>query len=181
MPDYSTWLTTSQTAAALKVTERTVARLVQRGKLHPKKVRIPGRQDTPLFDPAEIATYLGTDEPEQFALEPKKAALPVAVPAPPPATADAGQLAAFLAMLADQITARISQTVSGQLAERDTRVPISQRLYLTLAEASAYTGLPRGYLQQLIDAGQLRAVEVGKSGKGTRRRVARADLDALQL
>lgn len=176
-PDRSTWLSKTQAAAALGVTDRTIDRMVQRGQLHPQHHKQPGRATSPFFDPEEIARYTG-----QLDLVPVPPPAVPAPPMPPAATlSDAGQLAALLASLADQLTSRLTQAVADQLAARDTRVPIPQRLYLTLAEASAYTGLPRGYLQQLIDAGQLRAVEVGKSGKGTKRRVARVDLETLRL
>ncbi len=53
------------------------------------------------------------------------------------------------------------------------------RAWLTLDESSEYTGLPPAFLQSLVDAGTLPALNVGVR-PGGRWRIKRADLDAIQ-
>jgi len=53
-------------------------------------------------------------------------------------------------------------------------VPVERRIFLTIAEAAEYTGLPAGFLRKLRTSGQLNAL---KTGAGLRFR--RADLDGL--
>jgi len=53
-------------------------------------------------------------------------------------------------------------------------VPVERRIFLTIAEAAEYTGLPAGFLRKLRASGQLNAL---KTGGGLRFR--RADLDEL--
>jgi len=52
------------------------------------------------------------------------------------------------------------------------------RLWLTLAEAADYTGLPESWLAARIAAGKLPALDVGVR-PGGRHRVSRKDLDAI--
>jgi excisionase family DNA binding protein len=53
-------------------------------------------------------------------------------------------------------------------------VPVERRIFLTIAEAAEYTGLPAGFLRKLRASGQLKAL---KTGAGLRFR--RTDLDGL--
>jgi excisionase family DNA binding protein len=63
------------------------------------------------------------------------------------------------------------------------RLPVAQsppdRPWLTLAEASAHSGLSARLLYRLISEGRLPALDEGTRGAG-RWRVRRADLDALE-
>jgi len=40
-------------------------------------------------------------------------------------------------------------------------VPVTQKLYLTIAEAANYSGLPKSYLQRCLQAGVLPGVKIG--------------------
>ena len=53
-------------------------------------------------------------------------------------------------------------------------VPVERRIFLTIAEAAEYTGLPAGFLRKLRASGQLNAL---KTGAGLRFR--RTDLEEL--
>ena len=53
-------------------------------------------------------------------------------------------------------------------------VPIERRLFLKVAEAAAFSGLPVGFLRQLIASGKLRAL---KTGGGWR--ISRVELEKL--
>jgi excisionase family DNA binding protein len=55
----------------------------------------------------------------------------------------------------------------------------SGRLWLTLAEAAAYSGLPASILQALVEVGKLPALDVGVR-PGGHWRVRRLDIDAIE-
>lgn len=59
-----------------------------------------------------------------------------------------------------------------------TAPPLPERPWLTLEEASVYSGLPVSYLQKQIDDGCLAAIDVGVR-PGGRFRVSRRDLDMI--
>jgi excisionase family DNA binding protein len=59
-----------------------------------------------------------------------------------------------------------------------TAAPLPERPWLTLEEASVYSGLPVSYLQKQIDDGCLAAIDVGVR-PGGRYRVSRRDLDLI--
>jgi excisionase family DNA binding protein len=53
------------------------------------------------------------------------------------------------------------QTQLDALVTALTSVTIHQRIFLTLSEAADYSGLPSGFLKQLINDGRLRALKTG--------------------
>jgi excisionase family DNA binding protein len=81
-------------------------------------------------------------------------------------------------------------TVSGAFG-RPSRLPLDDydidddadagayRLWLTLAEAAKYSGLPASILHAMIDAGELAAIDVGVR-PGGHWRVRRFDVDAIE-
>src|SRR5437016_6016162 len=56
----------------------------------------------------------------------------------------------------------------------ETEVPLDRRVFLTVNEAAAFTGLPLSYLRKLIADGTIKAVKAGKTW-----RVPRAELEEL--
>ena len=66
------------------------------------------------------------------------------------------------------------------LQQRETAsvIPPTNRLWLTVAEAAEYSGLPAGFLHGLLVGGKLPALDVGHRAGG-RWRIARRDLDAI--
>ena len=54
-----------------------------------------------------------------------------------------------------------------------TAPPIERKLFLTLAEAAAYSGLPKSYLHGLIGEGKLKAIKAGGW------RIRRSDLEQI--
>lgn len=57
--------------------------------------------------------------------------------------------------------------------------PAAPRLWLTIAEAAEYSGLPASFLIRLIGGGKLAALDVGNR-KGGRWRIAKRDLEAIK-
>ena len=98
---------------------------------------------------------------------------------------DAAEVAQFAAGLAT-----VPAPADRALAVRPQRLPLDEydidddgrgagRLWLTLAEAAAYSGLPASHLLAAIEAGELAARDVGVR-PGGHWRVRRLDLDAIE-
>lgn len=58
-------------------------------------------------------------------------------------------------------------------------VPAQPRLWMTIAEAAEYSGLPASFLIRLIDGGKLAALDVGPR-PGGHWRIAKRDLEAIK-
>jgi excisionase family DNA binding protein len=78
-----------------------------------------------------------------------------------------GEMAAF-------IGAVVSQAVAETIGAQEPRVMPSDKLLLTLPECQALTGLSRAVLRDAIEAGDLKARQMGRPW-----RVKRADLEAF--
>ena len=55
----------------------------------------------------------------------------------------------------------------------------SQHLWLTVEQGAGYIGLPASFLQELIETGRLKALDVGVR-RGGRWRVSKRDLDSIE-
>jgi excisionase family DNA binding protein len=151
----------SEAAALLGVSKRALERYAAAGRLPAVYTQGPtGRQVS--FDPADVERL----KVEREAPMPRPATSPdnTALAIPGKALAKlppggAGQLVSLLQALSAQAPAR-------------PVVPVADKLMLTLAEAAALTGLSRARLKAAIDAGQLQAVQIGRS-----RRVKRQALE----
>lgn len=84
--------------------------------------------------------------------------------------------------------ARPAPAPSTAVAVRERRLPLDEydidepavlRPWLTLADAADYSGLPASYLFGLIEAGELKARDVGVR-PGGRWRIRKLDLDAIE-
>jgi excisionase family DNA binding protein len=164
-PDYSNWFTKQQAAEAVGVSTKTIEKLAQEKKIqqafwkrpetgasvavyHPDDVERERRERNPDLEPFAVPPRAKEEEQQTQAL---------VVP-----NNDAGQLFKVLAAIASQ---------SSQSAP-DVRT--AERLFLTIAEAARYSGLPRSYLKSLMTEGKLAAM---KTGAGWR--IRRSDLEKL--
>lgn len=132
-PDVSHWWTTERVAEELGVKPRTVHHHVQAGNLHPQKRVRPGVGGgaVNLFDPAEITDFL------QQKLNRKTELVPVNHPGP--------------------LVRSNGNFVTPVLP---FPVPLHEKLYVSLEEAMALTGLGRGYIQT-----QLEGQKIGPHGR----------------
>ena len=76
--------------------------------------------------------------------------------------------------------AAVPQPAIAPAAMLHTQPMQPQALWLTLAQAAEYSGLPVAYLRQRIRSGWLRALNVGGKAKGGRWRVSRKALNAIE-
>lgn len=147
------WLTKQQAADALGVSTRTVQQLASEGKLRTLKRAVEGGAPIAIYDPDDVAK-----ERE------KRAKLEVMAPA----KVDGGQ----------SISRPLEQIVAALLA-RPGQSPLDDPpMNLTLAEASAASGLPASYLREAVAYGALPAHRWGK--RGQHMRIHREDLAAFR-
>jgi hypothetical protein len=132
-PDLSTWWTTERVSQELGVKPRTVHHHVQSGNLHPQKHVRPGVEGgaVNLFDPAEVEAFL------QKKVDRKTELVPVHHPGP-----------------------LVRQKAPRDLAVLPFPVPLQEKLYVSLEEAMALTGLGRGYILT-----QLEGQKIGPHGR----------------
>lgn len=153
--DITNWPDLSETAAQLGCSEAGIAHLVRAKRLKQRTRRIHGVAVT-VIDPASI---------EAFLRQPKEL-----IAAPPVAPAQMsfnvnGLEAAFLALLQNMRTAP---------AGPRPMVPVERRIFLSLAEAVEFSGLPSAFLRNLIAAGTLKSVRTGGGW-----RIPRTELEGL--
>jgi excisionase family DNA binding protein len=185
-PDYTTWLTKQQAADAIGVSTKTIEQLTKDKKLEQARWRRPdGGPELAVYHPDDVARIAQERRPARPPF-----VLPAGVPgngqaaangnghadhpalsqalAVPPAT-PAGYDAVRLFM-ETMVTAVMSQ--SSQTSQNSQKSP---GLFLTLAEAATFSGLPQTDLRRLIAAGELPVRKTGRGGIRIRRR----DLELL--
>ena len=134
------WKTKAEAAQILGVSEKTVERMAERGELGKAERKIPGRRPLPVFDPDDI------EKVQKQTLRPQ----PLLVPAVTSSKAF-GQLSAHDAR------SMAAAMLGTDLAFR--RLSPVDKLYLTIPEASEYTGLTQTFLRRLIKSGKLTALK----------------------
>jgi excisionase family DNA binding protein len=153
--DLKDWPTSWEAAVQLEIPETTVERLVKQKHLK-KRIRRDTGVPVGVIDPDSIAKYRqshGTQASVALARVER-----AEVPPARSGSAPSGLEAAFLAFLQ-------SKTPSAG-------VPVERRIFLTMAEAAEFSGLPVAFLRRLIASGKLKAL---KTGAGWR--VARLELE----
>jgi len=179
-PDYSTWLTKQQAADHLGCSTKTVEQFAKDRKIEQAVWRRDGRgMPLAVYDPSDVA---------RIAAERRGEAVPFVLPAvgngnghgagAMAVTAPAGlelqrTLASGLAEFAAALRAvGVSTSQSSESSQSSQRF---EKIFLTLQEASAVSGLPQVDLRRLIQDGALPHRLTGRGGI----RIRRKDLEAL--
>jgi excisionase family DNA binding protein len=134
--EFSTWIPKTDVATSLGVAERTIDRKIKKLRLRVAQRDVPGRRPILVLHP-EDAEKLKAQMVPPVPMEPEQSngTEVVVRPALPPAARD--------------LVAAVLGT---------TPYP-SRPLFLSLKEASEYSGLPQAYLRRLIQRNQLPAIE----------------------
>ena len=154
MPDDSLndWLTKTQAAAFLQVSEKTIERLASKGDLHRATRKRQGARPLPVYDPDDLQKVKDSQTTTP-------AVVPEAAPTQTKALAPRLDFPSFLQALSE--------------TPRD--VPLQDKLFLNLKEAARYSGLPLSLIRRLIKENKLPAIKAGGW------RIKRADLEQLDL
>ena len=163
--DLTGWLTKQQAADAIGVSTKTVEKLAKDGLLQQAKQARPGKPALVVYHPEEV------EQQRQARSEEGQAFVVPDVPAVRP-LAPGGMV---------RVGTGEKSGVAALVAALRTTVGPQDKLFLTMDEATHYSGLPRTFLEGLLGSGKLKAHIVGKHGSGFKRRIRRADLDGLDL
>jgi len=144
-PDYATWLTKAQAAAALSVSTKTIEKYAQAGQIEQAAYRRPtGGPKLAVYNPADV-DRLQHPVPAPFVVppgvrfaRPSTAVAPVAPPSP-------GE---------DLVRALLHG-----LRQSAPTAPKSETVFLTLAEAAGFTGLTVTRLRRQCQQGTLPAIK----------------------
>jgi hypothetical protein len=184
MPDLQQWPTKPEVRQRLNISDRAVDRLVQQEKLQRLERAVYGRRPVPIFNPSDVDRLAEASPVKRTDWLPVDSPLPEASPAPEQAIAKNGhskpnpQLAAliaeFIQILRDFSVANApTPTEIASLAPAVPAVPAT--LYLTMSEASLYSGLPEGRLRAFLKQGKLTRI----AGAHNRTMISRGELENL--
>ena len=145
------WLTKTQAAGFLQVSEKTIERLATKGDVRRSTRKRPGVRPLPVYAPDDLQKVKDSQIPKVEILPAQeKAAL---VPALDPRR----DLPSFLQTLFP------------------SDLPLRDKLFLTIKEAARFAGLPQATIRRLIHAGKIPAVKAGGW------RIKRSGLEQLDL
>ena len=145
---HADWPTKFDVAKTLGLSVRSIERLINEKQIRAVHRRVPGRKALTICHPQDVAKIKATILP----------------PVPVPSRG---------AVPAPRVPAKIPLPELVQALSPTPRVPLDKKLYLTVKEVSAYSGLPQSYLRRLLAGGELKALSAGGY------RIRRADLEAL--
>ena len=143
---YASWPDKHAAAATLGLSFRSVERLIEQKKIHIKHRPILGRKPLTILNPEDVDRI-------------KAEVLP-----PVPAPAKTGSVL---------VPHRPVKAADMLAALTPPRVPLDKKLFLTLREASEFSGLPQSYIRRLIASKKLKVIVAAGY------RIKRADLERL--
>ena len=156
MDKWKGWKTKAEAVAFLGISERTIERMVQAGRIHQAYKHVPGRRPIAVLNPKDLGKV--------------KAETIKPVPTPVMHEDADGASGALVPLPPQNIAASLLSALTSGVA---SRVLVPNKLFLTLKEASEYAGLPAAYLRRVIGEGTLPALKTGGY------RIRRADLKKL--
>ncbi len=165
--DLSAWLTKPEAATALQVSFRTLDKFVTDGRLQSAKRQQPGKPPAAVYHPGDVEQLRQERQPPAHVLPAVDATLrEVPARTVPILSADVPILSAEEALGLFQACAKLARSVP--------EVRLTERLFLTIKEAAALSGLPRTHVRRLMAGGQLSAQRIGR-----RWFIRRKDVEAL--
>ena len=145
------WFTKSQAAAVLQVSEKTIERLATKGEIRRATRKRPGVRPSPVYCPEDLDRVKNAQTAQVVVMPPQAKAGGVPVLAP-----RAVELPLFLQSL-----------VTG------ADVPLRDKLFLSVKEATRFSGLPESTIRRLLRSEKLHGVKTGGW------RIKRSDLEQL--
>jgi len=166
MKDYSGWLNKAQAAEAIGVSTKTVEKLAEEKHLQMAMWKRPtGGAAIAVYHPGDVERI-------------RKERNPDAPPFVLPSVSEASESSQNTAMVhvpkvSSEALPALALLVEAIRAATPTEPPIDKKLFLTLAEAASYAGLPKSYLHGLIVEGKLKGIKAGGW------RIRRSDLEQI--
>jgi excisionase family DNA binding protein len=154
--DLSKWLTIGDAVAQSKRGQRTIERMIQRHEIRTAKYKkYADKKPIVVIDPAELPKLQA--ETLRPTVEPQPATVPTRQHDRLPAKASLRQ----------------PDTRAILKALEQLRMPLAQKVYLTVQEAASYLGFPQSEVKRLIDTETIPSIRLSNGW----RRIARKDLD----
>ena len=147
------WFTKSQAASVLRVSEKTIERLATKGEIRRATRKRPGVRPSPVYCPEDLDRVKNAQTAQAVVMPPQAEAGGV-----PALGSRAGELSAFLQSL-----------ITG------ADVPLRDKLFLSVKEATRFSGLPETAIRRLLRSRKLPGVKTGGW------RIKRSDLEQLDL
>lgn len=158
------WLSLSETAAALGKSPKTIEAMVTKNQIKSTTVPRTGRKPERVYEAADV---------DRLAKEAEARA------ARSPAVRKEPAPKETILALAPKAQSSLEKILERLTAPPPLAVPVDRKLWLSLKEAAAYSGLSQSHLAELREQGKLDVIERG-SGRGVRRRISRKSLEAFE-
>ena len=149
------WKTQAEAAEILKCSQKTVSRMAAQKKIQRVLRRVPGRKPMPVFNPDDIEALRA----EMVQVEP----FPVR---------EQGEEKALARKTSQGGVDLLAQLLVDRMSPAPA-VPVEQKVFLNLKEATEYSGLPKAWLMREIKSGKIKAIKAGGW------RIRRSDLEQL--
>jgi len=170
--DLSDWLTKAQAADAIGVSTKAIERFAKAGKLEQRSRPQAHGPNVVVYFPDDVARLASERHPEAPAF---------VLPAVPessrangrPVATPASGLELTAPPTDEPIRALFAAALRAVLSQTSQTSPVSQTLFLTIAEAAAVSGLSQACLRRMIGEGTLQAIR----DRGWR--IRRRDLEQL--
>lgn len=162
------WPTITEAAAALHTSTRSVLRAQDRGEIEIRKRTRPRKKPENVVNPDDLRKLIEKEAPRPFPVQ-----LPAIAP-PPQFHPEASQVDRFIEALRDMNAQRALPPAPAAIAP--PAVPLHVKLWLTLEEASAYSGISRAKLREMMNHEALDFSQDGPRGKWI---IKRASLESL--
>ena len=144
------WYTKSQAAAFLKISEKTIERLASKGEIRRATRKRPGVRPLPVYDPDDLQQIRDSQIPRVEIVS----------------QAEPQHRSALVPRAVDLLPSLLQNLLPSDL-------PLRDKLFLTVKEASRFAGLPQATIRRLIRAAKIPAVKAGGW------RIKRSDLEQL--
>lgn len=173
--DLSTWLTIADAATVLRCSERTVERLAAAKTLEKRLRPQKGSPDVAVFSPESVAEEAARRRPEPapFVVGANQAPTRTNGNGTGPTTSAITTIAQLPADDPIRQLAAAFQSFLLSPPSPPVSATVSEKAFLTIKEAAAWTGLSQAYLRRSIDSGTLKAIR----DRGWR--IRRKDLETL--
>lgn len=164
MQDLTEWPTEEQAAALLGVARKTIMRYIADKKIEAKKRARPGRKAENVCNPVDVGKFLAPEPHIMPQISATLAELAERAKRPPPSIE--GLFQSIMGMMENRMIAAAAPPPPEQEA----------KLWLSVPEAAAFTGLSEAYLRRIVKNGPLVSCRGGKNGA---RVISRSSLYAL--
>lgn len=150
--DLTGWPTQGEVVETLRISERTLNRMVEQGKIQRQYRQMQGRRPVPVFHPGDIETLASRNEADKSFLVHQSGPKQLAVIPQGQYSSPFGSESALDAL---PVLAEAIATITGARAK-------ARPTYVKIEEAEEISGLPRALLLEKVEGGELKGFKRGR-------------------